>query len=38
MLELICIDGVEDPIESQDGIYDHGGVVDPDVLEGKVIS
>lgn len=29
MLEVVAVDGVEDPIEAEDGVEDHGGVVDP---------
>ena len=32
MLQLVGVDGVEDPIEAEDGVEDHGDVVDPGVL------
>ena len=32
MLDIIDIDCVEDPVETEDGIDEHGGVVDPAAL------
>ena len=29
VLDLLPVDGVEDPVEAEDGVDDHGGVVDP---------
>lgn len=29
MLQLDRIDGVDDPVETEDGIDDHGGIVGP---------
>ena len=28
MLDIGAVDGVENPIEAEDGVEDHGGVVD----------
>ena len=29
VLEVFAVDGVEDPVEAEDGVEEHGGVVDP---------
>ena len=29
VLEVVAVDGVEDPVEAEDGVQEHGGVVDP---------
>lgn len=37
MLNIVCVDGVEYPVEAEDGINYHGYVVDPDRFEGEVV-
>lgn len=29
MLEVVAVDCVEDPVEAEDGVEDHGEIVDP---------
>ncbi len=34
MLDIVRVDGIEDPIEAQDGVDDHSRIVYPDALKG----
>lgn len=38
VLEVSAVDGVKDPVEAEDGVQDHGGVVDPRPLVAKYVS
>ena len=35
MLRVVCVDCVEDPVEANYGIYDHGAVIPPSVFKGQ---
>lgn len=38
VLEVLAVDGVEDPVEAEDGVEEHGGVVDPGPLVAEHVS
>lgn len=38
VLEVLAVDGVEDPVEAEDGVEEHGGVVDPRPLVAEDVS
>jgi len=38
VLELVAVDGVENPVESQDGVEDHGEIVDPRAFVAENVS
>ena len=38
MLQLIGVDGVEDPIEAEDWVEDHGNIVDPGVFVAQDVA
>ena len=38
VLDIVAVDGVEDPIEAEDRVKDHGCVVDPYRLEGEIVA
>ncbi|KEQ86310.1 hypothetical protein M438DRAFT_269727, partial [Aureobasidium pullulans EXF-150] len=38
VLHVMSIDGVEDPIESNDGINHYGGIIPPSIFEAQCVS
>ena len=38
MLQLVGVDGVEDPIEAKDGVEYHGNIVDPGVFVAQDVA
>lgn len=38
VLEILAVDGVKNPVEAEDGVQDHGGVVDPRPLVAEYVS
>ena len=38
MLEFVGVDGIEDPVEAEDGVEDHGKVVDPGAFVAELVT
>lgn len=38
VLKVSAVDGVKDPVEAEDGVQDHGGVVNPRPLVAEYVS